>query len=278
MREWSCLLYLSFNFVSRLCSVEELKADEASSTGCGYNGLQVWSYSTCSGVDSSGQAFEGHSTSVGSGYEDCREDTSATLVRCCADFEECPSLTCSASTCTSLGWNGILMTDNGSPGICGATNDLGLNSTGPECSGEKTWDEAVDICMDHGARLCTADELGVDDETKGTGCSYDTQRSWSLTSCGTHSYIAAFGSSAYIAVDPVERGPKCLPHSNASVFVRCCADEYSCSPTSVYILVMTFYFDYITVSFQRCSVCFPEGSNITSDAVSYAASIACENL
>jgi len=45
------------------------------------------------------------------------------------------------------------MTDNGSPGICGATNDLGLNSTGPECSGEKTWDEAVDICMDHGAMV-----------------------------------------------------------------------------------------------------------------------------
>jgi hypothetical protein len=108
--------------------------------------------------------------------------------------------TCSASTCTNLGWDATLMADYGSPGICGESNGFGLNRS--SCSGEKPWAEAVGLGEGVGARLCTAEELGVDDETKASGCSYDLRRSWSSTPCGVDSYIAAFGDSLYIAKIP----------------------------------------------------------------------------
>jgi len=197
----------------------------------------------------------------------CRPDgwTNATFARCCADSESCtptsaPSLntprptpapthtsptmapnmyqTCSAKTSTHLGWTGDAMTEHGSPGICGESDDLDWPSyTG--CSGEKTWAEAVEICEGVGARLCTAKELGEDDETKGTGCNYNIKRIWSSTLCSEDSYLATFGDSEWIANKPWRRKPACYHETNATAVVRCCADEFSCTPTSVPTIVPT---------------------------------------
>jgi hypothetical protein len=226
-------------FIFRLCSLAELQADKTRGTGCGYDNEQVWSLSVCSIFNVTGHTVKGHFTSVGSsgngGGVHCRPDdwSNATFTRCCADVQACPlaSNLCSAKTCTSLGWNGGLMSKYGSPGVCGESIVLGSN--GLANSGENSWAESDSLCEGIGARLCSATELGVDDETKGAGFSNDSQRSWSSTPCGTGSYIAAFGDSQYVAEDPTERGPRCLPETNSAVVVRCCADEFSCATTSV---------------------------------------------
>jgi hypothetical protein len=149
--------------------------------------------------------------------------------------------TCSAKTCTSLGWTGDAMTAYGSPGICGESNDLDIASSplASKCSGAQTWAAAVAVCEGVGARLCTAAELGQDDETKGTGCDYNVQRIWSSTRCADRSYLAAFGDSEWIAKKPWQRKPACYHQANATAVVRCCADEFSCTPTSLPTVVPT---------------------------------------
>ena len=75
----------------------------------------------------------------------------------CCNPTMAPNLyqTCSAKTCTALGWTGAAMVDHGSPGICGESNDLDHPSfTG--CSGTQTFARAVEICEGVGARRVRA--------------------------------------------------------------------------------------------------------------------------
>jgi cysteine-rich repeat protein len=69
------------------------------------------------------------------------------------------------------------------PGGC-ASADLGGLATLDgdfECSGPMTWPDADRFCRQAGMRLCTADELDVDDLCAGTGCGYDESRVWTGT-------------------------------------------------------------------------------------------------
>ena len=70
----------------------------------------------------------------------------------------------------------------------GCCTQDGSSGVRPDCSAHpKTHAEAVQICADHGYRLCTYDELtlgrGGVGMTEGTGCSYNVAYQWSSTVC-----------------------------------------------------------------------------------------------
>ena len=90
-------------------------------------------------------------------------DTEAHAVRCCADTQVTGSFTQNfQSTC---------------PNVWGATENL----NGVYCKQATTWAQAQAHCAAVGARLCTQAELRADC-TKGTGCSYDNEMTWSSDS------------------------------------------------------------------------------------------------
>lgn len=115
----------------------------------------------------------------------------------------------SASTCDELGWNNA--DERGSTSVCGET-DLGLGG----CSGTKSHSEATAICEAAGARLCTVAELQAD-ETRGTGCKYDTRMMWTSDEC-TGGYSIAPGSTRLATAS------SCETASTGDVYTRCCAD------------------------------------------------------
>jgi len=67
---------------------------------------------------------------------------------------------------------------------CCYEDDLGdVHGDSPDCSAHpKTLDEAAALCVSHGMRLCTEDEI-LDEVTGGTGCQYDRAYIWTSTEC-----------------------------------------------------------------------------------------------
>ena len=65
---------------ARLCTVDELEADEARGTGCGFDGLEVWSATVCS--DGFSVAF---GATIRGTDSSCAASTAEYPVRCCAD-------------------------------------------------------------------------------------------------------------------------------------------------------------------------------------------------
>lgn len=129
---------------------------------------------------------------------------------------------CSEWTCQRLGWDPLKF---GSTTICGESDAL----TG-SCSGALDWDAAREFCQGNGARLCTLAEV-LNDETRDSGCNYDSAVVWSATSCGVNSFSVSLGFTDHgtgMAVDWTE----CRERTTAAnTFVRCCADVDGCSPT-----------------------------------------------
>ena len=187
---------------SRLCSAEELQSDEARGSGCSYDRTMVWSSSPCS------EGFlQAMGSTLGGTIKECIEPKTRGAVRCCADV---PLPKASASNCESLGWGNALAF--GSSSVCGES-DLGLGG----CSGFMAWGDAASFCSAGGARLCTLEELQADD-TRSTGCGYDTKAVWSSSRCNEESgFQVAPGSSvggSWVT---------CLAESSKRN-VRCCAD------------------------------------------------------
>ena len=93
----------------RLCTIEEIMGDETQGTGCGHDGDQVWTSSTC---DSNGDGeADGMATAQGNANNgvQCQTDLAQNLaVRCCADTVVDPANTCGACTsalsCGDLSW------------------------------------------------------------------------------------------------------------------------------------------------------------------------------
>jgi len=191
----------------------------------------VWTSTSCG----SGSYLQERGASSAGPDNLCVSESQMQFTRCCADVEVAApvpapvsppvtspvpapvsapvpaptsGLAFSASTCDDLGWGNA--ETHGDSMVCGETN---LNLGG--CSNEQTWDRAVDFCEAAGARLCTLEEL-QNDETRGTGCGYDTKAVWSSTSCGSGSYLQAPGSTR-------SAGTECSPNLTG-VFARCCAD------------------------------------------------------
>ena len=150
--------------------------------------------------------------------EDCDSDIGCSYAfvgGSCNDGRECTTAECvvptvSTKSCTDFEWSAGA---NGSDAVCGES-DAGLGG----CSGVLNWSAAKTFCEIAGARLCTLGDL-LDNETAGTGCTYDTHHLWTGTPCSDTGFYVAAGKVDAFSSKPV----KCLDAS-ASARTRCCAD------------------------------------------------------
>ena len=89
--------------------------------------------------------------------QEVRDRGDRMVVRCCAGTDD--NVTCDSDNLGGLvSWN-----------------------SQRECSGLMTWPEANRFCRQAGGRLCSIDELIIDNVCAGTGCGYDAQRVWTAT-------------------------------------------------------------------------------------------------
>ena len=85
----------------RLCTWNELIADEAAGTGCGYGNARVWTISECG----EGQYYTGagESAFLANYPQDCSDGSLAVgNVRCCADTSDCCPYMCEGKGCGTL--------------------------------------------------------------------------------------------------------------------------------------------------------------------------------
>jgi len=110
-----------------------------------------------------------------------------------------------------LGWRVGLT--KGDTTACGESdNKLGTNGA-TTCHSNKNFEDAQGICSAAGSRLCTATEIQAE-VTRGSGCGFDNREVWSSTPCAT----------GYTVVKGKGGTERCLPTSDVTVEVRCCAD------------------------------------------------------
>lgn len=121
------------------------------------------------------------------------------------------------------------------PATCGASSrddthtDNDDGTRGGPCRDSSTFYEAANACMGVGARLCTVEEI-ENDETRFTGCGFDTVQVWTSTqgSCDPGYAFTMIGASEWRGLGPdgVQRPetPLCASMLTDTAAVRCCAD------------------------------------------------------
>lgn len=94
------------------------------------------------------------------------------------------------------------------------------------CFGAATMKDSLGVCLRVGARLCTLLELSSG-AASNTGCGYNSEWVWTSTACAVSG-----APGRYQVFD--EKQIVCAPrsHSNATAFVRCCADSLTQSSSS----------------------------------------------
>ena len=172
------------NAGARLCTLAEVQANAAASTGCGFDSKLVWTSTPC-GVDS---MFATMGKYDFNSAPQCLSltDNTVSATRCCADRVDTTAVvvpeeawdgipaagTLSVKSCTELSWK--FMYGNN---VCGAS---AINGVCHKTS--KTFNEAVDVCSAVGARLCTAAEVEAN-AVAATGCAIDSLLVWTSTPC-----------------------------------------------------------------------------------------------
>jgi hypothetical protein len=233
---------------ARLCTVEELEANEARSTGCSNNRKLVWSVDTGPCEAGAHALVVGYShNAVDDMVTHCEADETPAAVSCCADSQsriDAADVTCgegaggppppmapciSAMSCEALqAAHGEWPASQYQPSVCGES-DAGLSDgcAGGEQSETEGWEAAEATCFEVGARLCTASELYTG-AAYGTGCDHNGGLVWSSTECGdrggrhgrhmANTLVVAGATLADISsVNSCE-----TDDTNAAI--RCCAD------------------------------------------------------
>ena len=119
------------------------------------------------------------------------------------------------------------------------------------------WDTAQAMCFAVGARLCTVEELEAD-ETRGTGCNFDSSLCWSSDdiNCPPGAHVVVGGRSSA----NVDQSATCQVDMIGAA-VRCCADTvvgYTCQDTSPLLSLPCSRCGTFT-EFQDCSTAINEG-------------------
>jgi len=150
----------------RLCTLEELLADETHATGCGFDNRRLWTLSEC-GEDAFWTA-PGKSSSTNSYPVLCAPRSIELNVRCCADRTSCCPYLCDGDECSTAcdGPEYCCESEDCQEGYCGCV---------PDCQGKECGDDGCDgtcgacvegeICDDGGCECdsaCDGKECGAD--------------------------------------------------------------------------------------------------------------------
>lgn len=119
-----------------------------------------------------------------------------------------------AKSCEQLGWS----TAGGSDSVC--AESAVING---RCSGEVDATTASNTCAKVGARLCTSDELALD-EAKSSGCKFDCARVWSSSQCTTKEGASGFMSMSGAKKCASSVPSRCDDAKAQTGVVRCCSD------------------------------------------------------
>lgn len=230
---------------ARLCTVEELEADETAGTGCGFDNSLSWSIDDVGCPSGSHVTVIGRSTANADQTSACATDDSTAAVRCCADVEVTTPCTATSSTGTTTtppgpppgpplgciserscedlantygGWP----TTGYDPGVCGESDNGFATGAGAACFGDDDtqidgWQAAQAICYEVGARLCTMDEMAYHVGWN-TGCGHNAAAVWSADTCVNGHLTTRFPNTSTWDVEEV------CEQDTASKAVRCCAD------------------------------------------------------
>ena len=191
---------------ARLCTVQEIYADETINTGCNFNSREVWTADPC--PDGS-YILRGSPRAT---LPTCTPHNVSVPVRCCADPDPVPP---SRQTCAQLDWT---FADKTTP-VCGASLfplTLANQPVNPRaCAPDMSFRDAQLFCAANGGRLCTAAEMLDRKLTVNTGCLYDLNFTWSATLCT---------DSSALTVQVNDNLDRCQPMAGVAS-VRCCADK-----------------------------------------------------
>jgi hypothetical protein len=125
---------------------------------------------------------------------------------------------------------------HGSDAVCGIS-ELVMDSTNPrgkQCPQPMTFVDALRLCGNVGARLCSAGELARG-EARGSGCALDDVRVWSNSVEGCPAGQAGTQAGAGVGMQALCASLAVVNH------VRCCLDEPTLSPTEAPTLQPTQY-------------------------------------
>eukprot|EP00045_Choanoeca_perplexa_P017655 m.261284 g.261284 ORF g.261284 m.261284 type:complete len:2833 (+) comp17596_c0_seq5:884-9382(+) len=212
---------------ARLCSAEEVEAEETRGSGCGFDLKRIWTRSPCE---------NGFYTMPGASYattikKECTASSDAAFVRCCADEIAISS----SRSCTELRREPLFSNISSYPwgrsdeGVC-ADSELPFGLDGNKlptdqlCQRVSSVSHATKLCALHGARLCTRSELT--NVSLGSGCGFDAVKTVSGSPCQDSS--GNIGQWTLVPTQPTEVA--CLTTAYVApdddqLAVRCCADE-----------------------------------------------------
>lgn len=230
---------------ARLCTHEEYSSGDAAGSGCQLDKKFVWTSGQCAGGHIIGKVYDGDggkAAKIPEAFsEKCASDNARYYAgRCCADTKakpcsfraSTPSTTlappsnnggnnesmCDSLSCADLAWDDEIkhraykneQTPNN--GVCSSSL----------CQSRVMgYSDALAVCTNVGARLCTSDEFKTG-EGGGTGCKLDKKFVWTMSkgACGKGQH-----EIAYIGKKPEDFRTQCEDDSNAQYAGRCCADN-----------------------------------------------------
>jgi len=237
---WAHAAAMCTGLGARLCTTDEIQADETRGTGCGHDNAWVWGVEACDAVETDCHLIACGSTANGCASEEpyCAPNAELHEVSCCSDTDVTPDDGVNDWVGTGSGGRALCTT-----GIFGFRRPDGTNGS---CNHAATYTAAVAWCADNGGRLCTADEVN-NDCTRGTGCSHDGDLQWTSSQQSGAGHMisvgganqgrnncdecAAGGSATGAGSNNCVCTARCMADDDITAAVRCCADvNPGCGP------------------------------------------------
>jgi hypothetical protein len=220
--DWSFATEVCARSGARLCSLAEVQSGVGVSTGCSADRKRIWTGEPC--AQSSAETY--YYTIKGNGKSGsltCDPASKNRRIRCCSDSAATlpgPTLTL-AQVAPPISEKSCSSTEQASWKKSGTkcASSLIPNAAGDEtCWATRTWQEANNICLSAGARLCTLAEATT--ITLKTGCSLDYQYVWLASSESS----SCTDNAEYKVVKPKQAVTKCKANTKTAG-VRCCSSN-----------------------------------------------------
>lgn len=171
----------------RLCTSSEIESGLACGTGCGFDSQRVWTLSACQEPLTMIKTLAGCPRSNAQKHpESCDAVAQKRSVRCCS------------------------------------MNGAAVSMSVYGCNADRTYQEAIAICSSNNLRLCSLLEISSN-QACGTGCGFDGQRIWTLTSCRSPNAKAKTVSGCPRASE--NSHPETCDAVTERRSVRCCSQE-----------------------------------------------------